>query len=466
MFTKKNDFKKIFLLILASISLLIPNYQSDLENIPYPGDEIQYWEIGYGIFNSGEYKREIINSNINENSKLELGYRRGEPIYPLIIATVLKIKNFSNDIPMENCDSIKCDIFDEEVNLLIFFAYLLKIFIVIVVYKNLTLRFSYFLSVLLSLTLLLMLPLEYKDLITVFLLTSAIHNYYKQKKWSLFIFSILPLTNAVFLYLLPFVFTVHFYNKKQTLKKWSVVVFILLLPSLLWMTRNYLTFNEFSITGRAAEVLSIRAEHSTNSYEQIRAGYIFYTPAKPFIFGSLQNKFWSYVSSSGSHIIYDRSNSMSSYKKAKNLTGVVGTELEEKSFDSKSYIEHQKILNSVSIDLIRENFSQHLLLSTVFGYRGLFPAINFDFIEFYAFSEATSLFIKEIFSFLRLLFIPYALAKSLVNLLSKKVHLSSLLLISLWGFFALFTHFIPRYSTYLLIPAILSIAFAKTEKFE
>ena len=93
--------KKLILLVFVSIFLLFPNYQTDLDNMPYAGDEIQYWEIGYGIFSSGEYKREIINSSIDENSKLELGYRRGEPIYPLLIATVLKIHNFSNDISIE-----------------------------------------------------------------------------------------------------------------------------------------------------------------------------------------------------------------------------------------------------------------------------------------------------------------------------------------------------------------------------
>ena len=72
--------KKIVFVIFVSIFFLIPNYQSDLESIPNEGDEIQYWEIAYGIFNSGEYKREVINNNADEYSKLELGYRRGEPV--------------------------------------------------------------------------------------------------------------------------------------------------------------------------------------------------------------------------------------------------------------------------------------------------------------------------------------------------------------------------------------------------
>ena len=450
--------RKLILLVFVSIFLLFPNYQTDLDNMPYAGDEIQYWEIGYGIFSSGEYKREIINSSIDENSKLELGYRRGEPIYPLLIATVLKIHNFSNDISIENCDSINCDVFDQEVRMLVFVFYLLKISIVVLAFKNLIQRFSSPFSFILSLTLLLMLPNEYKDLITVFLLTLGIHNYHKQNNWSLIIFSILPLSNAVFLYILPFVFVIYFYLKKQSMKKWSITILVLLLPSLLWMTRNYLNFNEFSLTGRAAEVLSIRAEYSANNFEQIRAGYIFYTPSKPFIFGAIQGNFWNYVMTSGSDIVYDRSNPMSSYKRAKNLTGVVGSKLEKQSFESKTYIEQQKILNTVSIDLIRENITQHFLLSTVFGYRGMFPAINFDFTEFYSIPEGITQFVKEIFSLLRLVFIPYGLIKSLINFYNKKVSFSSLLLIILWGFFAFFTHFIPRYATYLLIPAVLFIA--------
>ena len=450
--------KKLILLVFVSIFLLFPNYQTDLDNMPYAGDEIQYWEIGYGIFSSGEYKREIINSSIDENSKLELGYRRGEPIYPLLIATVLKIHNFSHNISVENCDSINCDVFDQEVMTLVFAYYLLKISIVILIFKNLIQRFSSPFSFILSLTLLLMLPNEYKDLITVFLLTLGIHAYQKQKNWSLIIFSILPLSNAVFFYILPFVFMIYFYLEKQSMKKWSITILVLLLPSLMWMTRNYLNFNEFSLTGRAAEVLSIRAEYSTNSFEQIRAGYIFYTPAKPFIFGAIQGNLWNYVVTSGSDIVYDRSNPMSSYKKAKNLTGVVGDKLEMESFESETYIEQQKILNTVSVDLIRENLTKHFLLSTVFGYRGMFPAINFDFTEFYSFPDGITQFVKEIFSLFRLFFIPYGLIKSLINFSNKKVSFSSLLLIVLWGFFAFFTHFIPRYATYLLIPAAFFIA--------
>ena len=191
--------------------------------------------------------------------KLELGYRRGEPIYPLLIATVLKIHNFSNDISIENCDSINCDVFDQEVRMLVFVSYLFKISIVILTFKNLIQRFSSPFSFMLSLTLLLMLPNEYKDLITVFLLTIGIHNYQKQKNWSLIIFSILPLSNAVFLYILPFVFMMYFYLKKQSMKKCSITILVLLLPSLLWMTRNYLNFNEFSFNWKQQKFFSIRS---------------------------------------------------------------------------------------------------------------------------------------------------------------------------------------------------------------
>jgi hypothetical protein len=88
----------------------------------------------------------------------------------------------------------------------------------------------------------------------------------------------------------------------------------------------------------------------------------------------------------------------------------------------------------------------------------MFPAINFDFTEFYSVPEWITQFVKEIFSLLRLFFIPYGLIKSLINFYNKKVSFSSILLIILWGFFAFFTHFIPRYATYLLIPAVLFIA--------
>ena len=456
--------KKFSFLIFLSIFLFIPQYQADLKNIPNQGDEIQYWEIGYGIYNSGEYKREIIDSEIDENLKLELGYRRGEPIYPLLIASIMKINNLFNEVSIENCSSIDCSVFDEEVASLVFLAYLFKSIIILVVYITLKSRYSYTVSCALTLTLLLMLPVEYKDLITVLLLTLGIHFYYKKQLWGLLFLSLLPLSNAVFLYILPVALIIYFLFKKNNFKNSIITLIVLLIPSMMWMGRNYSTVNQFSITGRASEVLSIRAEYSTNNFNQIRAGYIFYTPARPFIFGAIQGKFWSYVTDSGSDVVYNRSDSESSYRMAKNLTGVVGSRLESKNFESKSYTEQQQILNTVSIDLIRENAPQHLLLSTVFGYRGMFPSINFDFIEFYSFPEGISLLIKEIFSFLRLFFIPYGLVRSIINLLNKKTSLCSLLLIVLWGFFASLTHFIPRYATYLLIPAVLFIANIDNEK--
>tara|TARA_B100000900_G_scaffold153600_1_gene130465 strand:- start:1939 stop:3315 length:1377 start_codon:yes stop_codon:yes gene_type:complete len=450
--------KKLILLVFVSIFLLIPNYQSDLNSIPNTGDEIQYWEIGYGIFSSGEYKREIINSSIDENSKFELGYRRGEPIYPLLIASVVRINNLFNEVSTENCSSIDCSVFDEEVASLVFLAHLFKLIIILMVYTTLKSQYSYPVSAGLTLTLLLMLPAEYKDLITVLLLTLGIHFYYKKKLLGLSFLSLLPLSNAVFLYILPAVFIVYFLLKKNNVKNSIITLLILLIPSMIWMGRNYSTVNQFSITGRASEILSIRAEYSTNSFNQIGAGYIYYTPARPFIFGAIQGKFWNYVTESGSDVVYNRSNSQSSYRMAKELTGVVGSKLKSKNYGSSSYVEQQQILNTVSINLIKENFPQHLLLSTVFGYRGMFPSINFNFIDFYSFPKSISLLIKEIFSFLRLFFIPYGLVKSIINLLSKKTSLCSLLLIILWGFFATLTHFIPRYATYLLIPAVLFVA--------
>jgi len=450
--------KKLILLVFVSIFLLIPNYQSDLNIIPNTGDEIQYWEIGYGIFSSGEYKREIINSSIDENSKLELGYRRGEPIYPLLIASVIRINNLFNEVSTENCSSIDCSVFDEEVVSLVFLAHLFKLIIILMVYTTLKSHYSYPVSAALTLTLLLMLPAEYKDLITVLLLTLGIHFYYKKELLGLSFLSLLPLSNAVFLYILPAVFIAYFLLKKNNVKNPIITLLILLIPSMIWMGRNYSTVNQFSITGRASEILSIRAEYSTNSFNQIGAGYIYYTPARPFIFGAIQGKFWNYVTESGSDVVYNRSNSQSSYRMAKELTGVVGSKLKSKNYGSSSYVEQQQILNTVSINLIKENFPQHLLLSTVFGYRGMFPSINFNFIDFYSFPKSISLLIKEIFSFLRLFFIPYGLVKSIINLLSKKTSVCSLLLIILWGFFATLTHFIPRYATYLLIPAVLFVA--------
>ena len=449
---------KIIPLIFLTLFLLIPQHQADLKNIPAQGDEIQYWEIGYGIYSSGEYKREILENSIDENIKIELGYRRGEPVYPLLIAGVIKVLNLFEDVLITDCKSIDCSVFDEEVALLVFIAQIIKLIIVFKVYSILKLKYSYITSVALTLTLLLMLPIEYKDLITIFLLLIGLEFYYKKIWLGIFILSFLPLSNAVFLYILPLAIAIDFFYKKKNYRKLILTLIILLLPSIGWMSRNYISVNEFSITGRGSEVLSIRAEYSTNSYDQIRAGYIYYTPGRPFFLNLIQGRLWSYVTETGSDIVYDRSNTKSSYRMAKNLTGVVGSKIEYENFELKSYIEKQKILNAISFDLIRENSMKHLLLSTVFGYRGMFPSINFDFIDFYTVPEFISFFIKEVFSILRLFFVPYGLIKATTSLLNNKASLPLIIFITLWGFFAFLTHFIPRYSTYLLIPALLFIA--------
>jgi hypothetical protein len=455
---------KIIPLIFLTLILLIPQYQADLNNVPNQGDEIQYWEIGYGIYSDGEYKREILESNIDENLKLELGYRRGEPVYPLLIAAVIKVLNLFEEVIISDCKSIDCSIFDEEVALLVFIAQAIKLIIVFKVYSLLKLKYSYIFSVALTLAILLMLPIEYKDLITIFLLLIGLDFYYKKIWLGIFILSFLPLSNAVFLYILPIAITIDFFYKKKSYKKLIITLTIILVPSIGWMSRNYISINEFSITGRGSEVLSIRAEYSTNSYEQIRAGYIYYTPGRPFFLNLVQSRLWNYVTETGSNVVYDRSNPQSSYKMAKNLTGVVGSKIENKNFASKSYIEKQQILNTISLDVIKENGIKHLLLSTVFGYRGMFPSINFDFIDFYSIPQFISSFIKEIFSILRLFFIPYSLMMATTNLINKKTSMHSVLLITLWGFFALLTHFIPRYSTYLLIPALFLIANINNEQ--
>ena len=97
------------------------------------------------------------------------------------------------------------------------------------------------------------------------------------------------------------------------------MLFIFVLPSFIWMTRNYLNVDEFSITGRGAEVLAVRAEYSTLTYEQIGHGFIYYTPGKPFIFGAVQGRLWPKVTSVGSDVVYNRMNPNSAYKKGKIL---------------------------------------------------------------------------------------------------------------------------------------------------
>ena len=77
--------KNLSVITIFFILLSFPQFQNDTSNIPREGDEIQYWQIGYGIYKSGEYRRIPISNSYTEQEEVELGYRRGEPVYPFLI---------------------------------------------------------------------------------------------------------------------------------------------------------------------------------------------------------------------------------------------------------------------------------------------------------------------------------------------------------------------------------------------
>lgn len=451
------------LLLLVFVSLSIPQFLYDIENTPNEGDEKQYWEIGYGIYNEGQYKRATPDKDKSDFEKIQLGFRRGEPIYPFLIASSLKLFNFNNN---ENCTSIDCHNLNPAKNFIVIISYILRLLIIALSFDTLTKKYRPLTSYLLCIALLLMLPIEIKDLITVTLLTLSLYFYPKKEKVSYLFFSLIPLSNAVFLYILPLSFFVYFMFNKNNLKNSLLKILILLLPSLLWMTRNFVEVNQFSITGRSAEVLSIRAEYSTMDYTQIKSGIVYYTPGTPFVFEAIQSRVWNLVTENGSDVLYDRQNPDSAYKKAKKLTGEVGERLENYTYDNDSYVSQQEVINEISFEILKENFYKHTLLSFVFGYRGMFPSINYKIIDYYSIFEINSLTLlfKEVMSFLRLIFIPYGLFKLSTNFSKSRSNLASLIFLSLWGFFAFFTHFIPRYSTFLLIPSVFYLASINLEK--
>ena len=175
---------------------------------------------------------------------------------------------------------------------------------------------------------------------------------------------------------------------------------------------------------------------------------------------------WNLVTENGSDVLYDRQNPDSAYKKAKKLTGEVGERLENYTYDNDSYVSQQEVINEISFEILKENFYKHTLLSFVFGYRGMFPSINYEITDYYSIFEINSLTLlfKEVMSFLRLIFIPYGLFKLSTNFSKSRSNLASLIFLSLWGFFAFFTHFIPRYSTFLLIPSVFYLASINSEK--
>ncbi len=457
-----SDKKKLISLVLFVI-ITFTTVSRDSQTVPLVGDEAQYWDIAFALLVDNEYRGSDL-LDIGSSEKIDKGFRRGEPIFPFLISNIMRMSLNSEKVEriMNNCvDLVSCEhIRTTALQVSILFGFI-RVYLFYFIYKLVLKNFSHIITFLISLSITFLLPYEHKDLLTILLISLSI-KFYNENHYLFALFTgLIPLTNASFLYILFPVLLISIFSwvKKRNKVNLMYILILLLAPSSLWMARNYSTVGMYSISGRGPEVLAIRAEYSTINYDQIASGFIYYLPSEPFFLELIRGKFWTVVSNTGSEQVYDRSNLEGAYKKAKKLNGVVGLKYRNQLNESSTqdYKEKEAVLRSVSIETLKDNPGEHLALSFLFGFRGMFPDIDRVFIDYVEkeFNFASgSYFLSQFISLIRLVLIPAAILRSIYGVRRLRENYSGLLLIFIWLFFSGLTHFIPRYSTYLVIPAL------------
>ena len=181
-------------------------------------------------------------------------------------------------------------------------------------------------------------------------------------------FAALMLTKAVFLYfgaVLVLAFIVYAWQQHswQPLKMAAVVLLIAYAIAGIWMTRNYIHFNTFKISGRGGEVLAIRAKFSEMSWSEYRASFLAYTPnyGKPLL------KRWF---APEDYARFDRANPEGFYRSTKNRISAMRLGDDEAKVFQQQEIDDS--LKQESIAKIKQNWVKHLALTATFAYRGSF----------------------------------------------------------------------------------------------
>lgn len=132
-----------------------------------------------------------------------------------------------------------------------------------------------------------------EDLASLLVLSVAIALYkiFEQKRLVSFAFlgialGFLVLVRAIFLYFIVFVvalFIFAFFKKNFSKNFFASLCTFLFLYSLItgaWMIRNYIHFNEFTITGRSGVVLLIRAEYNKMNVKEYFGSFLVWTPGE------------------------------------------------------------------------------------------------------------------------------------------------------------------------------------------
>lgn len=437
-------------------------------------DDFQYWTLGVNISTSGSYgisSPQNFTGNDRTNPLLNSGQRRGEVLYPLLISTVVKFSLDEKDLDLlheecfqefliKNCPLLTKAVFN--LNLIVRIFFIISLFIYI---SNSKLKFLQDFIILSSL--LFALPTYNKDAITYIMLFNFCYFAFKKNKFiPILILSLLPLINAVFYYFAIFyaVNKVFIVSKNSNFKIQNLLVVIVLIPSLLWSFRNYQANDEFSISSRGPQLLTIKAEFMYEPSKNLSHAYFWYLPSN-----DVTSKFKLYLlensNLSKTRYLFDRGDSKCIVCRRYEKNGYVFAELQkiygeqyrnlDEILDSENNSKVNSDLLKISLKTFQDDPIKFMYVSSIFFYRGLFP----EFMTL-AIDNATKLnTVFNIFgSLIRLLLFPYIILLLLVSLFKKNYYIfqsqAVLIFIYLFTFYSAFTHFIPRYSSVLLPAAV------------
>ena len=252
-------------------------------------------------------------------------------------------------------------------------------------------------------------------------------------------FAALMLTKAVFLYfgailVLAFILYAWQQHSLQPLKMAVTILLIAYAIAGIWMTRNYLYFDTFKISGRGGEVLAIRAKFSEMSWREYRASFLAFTPnyGKPLL------RRWF---APEDYARFDRSNPEGFYRSTKNRINAMRLEDDEARVFQQQQIDDA--LKQESIAKIKQNWVKHLALTATFAYRG-------SFIKMFAENSAVPVRLVYILSMFVVLYLAFK---------HQDIGIIFFILPALfsYGIHAFASHYISRFSVP-LIPC-LAIAF-------
>ena len=255
-------------------------------------------------------------------------------------------------------------------------------------------------------------------------------------------------------------------NHIQVLKHFLLVLTacVVVLP---WMYRNYINLGTFEIAGRGPNVLMTRAFKSQMTHEEFKGAFYAYAPASlkktmkqitgfsgkdRFLGGRLQ-RFTRFFPEDEACRAVNAENCAVGYYIQANIryNNIMQSYLNKNPNDvEKATLLGEKAAKTYAINMIKNNIWGHLKTSLVFAWRGAWPCNKVDGRWFKSEQRLLQHPWQEIMPFLGLV----AMFGLAITALFKRQY--ELIAISWLGsatflFYALATHFIPRYSE-MMIP--------------